>query len=149
MCKAPSIKRCNQLSSAQSLQSYSWHAVGKKQRQRDALFFPLNRVPERQLPCIRNAVRIPCLQAEFHSVSSPPLPRCSIPSVQDSQVSVWSTLIHRYFYLIWLPKISLLISGTVLPRHALKFHEETTDQPLPPLSCTFSSPMPQSNMKAE
>lgn len=149
MCKAPSIKRCNQLSSAQSLQSYSWHAAGKKQRQRDALFFPSEHGPRE--------TATPHKKCSPYSLSVSWVSQCVIASsakVIDSQCLGPSgqCLVHTYPQ-IFLPHLTaknfFLISGTVLPRHALKFHEETTDQLLPPLPCAFSSSVPQSNMKAE
>lgn len=92
-----------------------------------------------------------------YSLSVSRVSQCVIASsakVIDSQCLGLSgrCLVHTYPQ-IFLPHLTaknfLLISGTVLPRHALKFHEETTDQLLPPLSCTFSSSVPQSNTKAE
>lgn len=92
-----------------------------------------------------------------YSLSVSRVSQCVIASsakVIDSQCLGPSgqRLVHTYPQ-IFPPHLTaknfLLISGTVLPRHALKFHEETADQLLLPLSYTFSSSVPQSNMKAE
>lgn len=60
-------------------------------------------------------------------------------------------LVHTYpqIFLSHLTAKNFFLILEVLPRHALKFHEETTDQLQPPLPCAFGSSVPQSNAKAE